>query len=94
LAFEIPEGFEGQVRPRSGLSFNSGTLTSFGTIDADYRGEIKICLYNHSFQTVRIKSGDRVAQLVIAPVVQAQLTVVSELSGTVRGQKGFGSSGK
>lgn len=93
LAFEIPEGWEGQVRPRSGLSKNNGVLCSFGTIDHDYRGSIAVCLYNHSFSAFRVKSGDRVAQIVFKPAPQVTLQLVDNLSDTVRGTKGFGHSG-
>ncbi len=96
LAMAIPSGFEGQVRPRSGLAKNHGvTLTnSPGTIDADYRGEIGILLINHGSEPFTIESGHRIAQLVIAPVLQAELEEVAELSETVRGGGGFGSTGR
>ena len=95
IAIEIPEGYEGQVRPRSGLALKKGiTLAnSPGTIDADYRGELKVILINLGQETVEIKRGDRIAQLVIAPVVQAQIEVSHTLSETDRGDGGFGSTG-
>lgn len=92
---EIPPGFEGQVRPRSGLAFKKGVtvLNAPGTIDEDYRGELKVLLINHGEDPWEIKKGERIAQLVIAPVVRAQVSVVTELSETERGQGGFGSTG-
>ena len=96
LAIEIPPGFEGQVRPRSGLARDHGiTLTnSPGTVDADYRGPVTILLINHGHETVVIENGQRIAQLVIAPVVRAELAVVDELSDSKRGAGGFGSTGR
>jgi len=96
LAMAIPPGFEGQVRPRSGLAAKHRvTLTnSPGTIDADFRGEILILLINHGREPVRIAPKDRIAQLVIAPVIQAELEEVDALPETVRGAGGFGSTGK
>ena len=95
LAFALPEGFEGQVRPRSGLAFKHGVtcLNTPGTIDADYRGEVKVILINHGPEAFTIHRGDRIAQLVIAPVVQARWTEVESLDDTVRGAGGFGSTG-
>ena len=96
LSMEIPVGFEVQVRPRSGLSFKTGlmVLNSPGTIDSDYRGEIKIILGNLGTKDEVIKHGDRVAQLVLAPVVQAfYVENEAELSKTNRGTGGFGSTG-
>ena len=95
LALELPAGFEGQVRPRSGLALKQGLtcLNSPGTIDADYRGEVGVILINHSKEAVVVKSGDRIAQLVIAPVVQANLIEVDQLSDSDRGAGGFGSTG-
>ena len=95
LAFALPTGFEGQVRPRSGLAFKSGItcLNSPGTIDADYRGEVKVILINHGPEDVVIRRGDRIAQLVIAPVVQATWVEVADLESTARGAGGFGSTG-
>lgn len=96
LAFAIPEGFEVQVRPRSGLAIRQGItlLNSPGTIDADYRGEICIIVINHGQEPVEINPGDRIAQLVVAPVCQAELVHANELSETERGAGGFGHTGK
>jgi dUTP pyrophosphatase len=95
LAFELPAGTEGQVRPRSGLAAKQGltVLNAPGTIDADYRGEVKVILVNLSNAEVRLRRGDRVAQLVIAPVLRAQLLEVHALDSTERGAGGFGSTG-
>lgn len=94
LKFEIPEGYEMQIRPRSGLAFKHGVVTSFGTIDSDYRGEVMINLMNHSRVSCVISPGDRIAQGIIAPVTRVEFEMVDELSKTVRGKKGFGSTGK
>jgi dUTP pyrophosphatase len=95
LAFEIPPGFEGQVRPRSGLArkFGIGLPNAPGTIDSDYRGEVAVLLVNLGSEPFTVKPGDRVAQLVIAPVVIAELEEVAELGDTVRGGGGFGHTG-
>ena len=95
LAFALPPGFEGQVRPRSGLAAKSGVtcLNTPGTIDADYRGEVKVILINLGEEDVAIRRGDRIAQLIIAPVVQASWTEVESLDDTARGSGGFGSTG-
>jgi len=95
LAMAIPPGFEIQVRPRSGLAIKHGIalVNSPGTIDADYRGEIRIILINLGNENFTIHSGDRIAQLVLAPVCQAELTLVSELAETERGSGGFGHTG-
>lgn len=95
IAVAIPEGFEIQVRPRSGLAINHGVtlVNSPGTIDADYRGEIKIIMINHGKDVFLIKAGDRIAQLVVAPVIQTQLLEVTDLDATVRGSGGFGHTG-
>ncbi len=95
LFLEIPEGFEVQVRPRSGLSAKNGVtvLNTPGTIDSDYRGEVKVILINHSKQPFTVKNGDRIAQLVIASVVQASFESAARLSSTERGEGGFGSTG-
>jgi dUTP pyrophosphatase len=95
LAFALPDGFEGQVRPRSGLALKSGVsqVNTPGTIDADYRGEVKVILINHGAEDFVINRGDRIAQLVIAPVVQAAWSEVENLDDTVRGAGGFGSTG-
>lgn len=96
LAFALPPGFEGQLRPRSGLARKHGLtlVNSPGTLDADYRGSLMVLVINHGTEPVEIKAGDRVAQLVIAPVVRAELVVVAELSETGRGEGGFGSTGR
>ena len=96
LAIALPDGFEAQVRPRSGLAAKHGVtvLNSPGTIDADYRGEIQVILINHGAEPFTIKRGERIAQMVIAPVVQAALVDVDELSATDRGTGGFGSTGR
>ena len=95
LAFALPAGFEAQVRPRSGLALKSGItcLNSPGTVDADYRGEVKVILINHGPEAFTIRRGDRIAQLVIAPVVQAAWAEVASLDETARGAGGFGSTG-
>ncbi len=95
LSVAIPEGYEGQVRPRSGLALKSGVglLNSPGTIDADYRGEISIILFNFSDKPFIIHRGDRIAQLVFAKVEKARLVQVDELSDTSRGTGGFGHTG-
>ena len=96
LFMEIPVGYEGQVRPRSGLAIKSGitVLNSPGTIDADYRGEVKVILINLSDADFVIKSGDRIAQLVIAKHEQPEVVAVETLSETERGAGGFGHTGK
>lgn len=96
LAVEIPAGFEGQVRPRSGLALEHGltVLNAPGTIDADYRGELKVLLVNLGSAPVTLTRGMRVAQLVIAPVVQAAIVEAAALSDTARGAGGFGSTGR
>ena len=96
LAIALPDGFEAQVRPRSGLAAKHGVtvLNSPGTIDADYRGEIQVILINHGAEAFTIRRGERIAQMVIAPVVQAQLVPVTKLSETDRGSGGFGSTGR
>jgi dUTP pyrophosphatase len=96
LTIALPPGFEAQVRPRSGLAAKHGVtvLNSPGTIDADYRGEINVLLINHGDAPFPIQRGERIAQMVIAPVVQAQLVPAEQLSGTERGSGGFGSTGR
>ena len=96
LAMAIPRGFEGQVRPRSGLAAKHAVtvVNAPGTIDADYRGPVMVLLINHGREAFTIESGHRVAQLVIAPVSQADLMEVDELSDTDRGAGGFGSTGR
>ncbi len=95
LAFAIPRGFEIQVRPRSGLAVKKGIslVNSPGTIDADYRGEVKIILINLGQEDFIIRDQDRIAQLVLAPVIQAEFEEVNKLPGTERGSGGFGSTG-
>jgi dUTP pyrophosphatase len=95
FALEIPEGFEAQVRPRSGLAFKQGltVLNAPGTIDSDYRGEVAIVLVNLGDQPVVINDGDRIAQLVFAPITRVQLEETDVLSETDRGTGGFGSTG-
>jgi dUTP pyrophosphatase len=95
IAIALPEGYEAQVRPRSGLALKQGvtTLNTPGTIDADYRGEIGVILINHGAEPVTIERGMRIAQLVIASVVQATWQVVDSLPTTQRGAGGFGSTG-
>lgn len=95
LYFEIPEGYEVQVRPRSGLAAKNGVtvLNTPGTIDSDYRGEIKVILVNLSDTDFVINNGDRIAQMVVAPVTQAEFIVSDKLSETERGTGGFGSTG-
>ena len=95
LSVAIPHGYEIQVRPRSGLAFKHGITVpnTPGTIDSDYRGELKVLLINHGTEPFAIARGDRVAQLVLAPVVQAAWREVEELDATERGTGGFGSTG-
>ena len=95
LAFAVPAGFEAQVRPRSGLAAKAGItcLNTPGTIDADYRGEVKVILINLGEEDFVIRRGDRIAQLVIAPVASAEWRVVNSLDETARGAGGFGSTG-
>src|SRR5262245_52242160 len=95
IAVAIPEGYEAQVRPRSGLAVRHGLtiLNAPGTIDADYRGEIQVVLANLGNETVTITRGMRIAQLVVAPVVHAQISEVASLDETQRGSGGFGSTG-
>ncbi|MGJ4992976.1 dUTP diphosphatase [Bradyrhizobium sp. HKCCYLS3077] len=96
LSIALPDGYEAQVRPRSGLAARHGVtvLNSPGTIDADYRGEICVLLINHGREPFTIKRGERIAQMVIAAVVRAELSVATTLSETVRGSGGFGSTGR
>lgn len=95
IAVAIPEGYEGQVRPRSGLALKHGIgmLNAPGTIDADYRGEIGVILFNFSDTSFSIRRGDRIAQLVLARVEKAQFVKVDALATTVRGAGGFGHTG-
>ena len=96
LSIALPAGFEAQVRPRSGLAAKHGitVLNAPGTVDADYRGEIGVPLINHSDVPFTIRRGERIAQMVIAAVVQAELVPVVTLSSTARGDGGFGSTGR
>ncbi|MBR0794127.1 dUTP diphosphatase [Bradyrhizobium jicamae] len=96
LTIALPPGFEAQVRPRSGLAAKHGitVLNSPGTIDADYRGEINVLLINHGQAAFSIRRGERIAQMVIAPVTRAELVPVEVLSSTERGSGGFGSTGR
>jgi len=96
VAVAIPEGFEGQVRPRSGLAARHGitVLNAPGTVDSDYRGEIQVVLVNHGQEPVAIAPLERIAQLVIAPVARAELVLVESLDETTRGAGGYGSTGR
>lgn len=95
LAMAIPDGFEVQVRPRSGLALKHGISVpnTPGTIDSDYRGELKVILINHGAEPFEIRRGDRIAQLVLTPVTRASWIEVAELDETARGEGGFGSTG-
>jgi dUTP pyrophosphatase len=95
FALQLPHGYEAQVRPRSGLALKHGVtlLNTPGTIDSDYRGELMVILINHGTEPLVVRRGDRIAQLVIAPVTQVEIATVDELGATVRGQGGFGSTG-
>lgn len=95
LSFEIPAGFELQCRPRSGLAIKQGltVLNTPGTIDSDYRGEVKVILVNLGTEAVEIRDQDRIAQIVLSPVIQADFELVSQLSSSERGAGGFGSTG-
>ena len=95
LALSVPKGFEVQIRPRSGLAAKKkiSVLNTPGTIDSDYRGEIKVILINQGQETFNVEKGLRIAQMVVCPVVQAQIKEVEDLSETERGKGGFGSTG-
>lgn len=95
LSFAIPEGYEIQVRPRSGLAAKNGVtvLNTPGTIDSDYRGEVKVILINHGKDAFTVNNGDRIAQLIVAPVTQGVFEKTDELDSTERGEGGFGSTG-
>ena len=95
FALELPEGYEAQLRPRSGLALKHGVtiLNSPGTIDADYRGEVMVLLVNLGTEIVSIRRGDRIAQLVVAPVAHVEIVAAEVLGATDRGQGGFGSTG-
>jgi dUTP pyrophosphatase len=96
FALELPEGYEAQVRPRSGLALKHGVtlLNTPGTIDADYRGEVMVLLINHGSEKFTVRRGDRIAQLVIAPVNHVEIVAVETLGATERGPGGFGSTGQ
>jgi len=96
LVFEIPPGFEIQVRPRSGLAYRRGltVVNAPGTIDSDYRGEVKVLLINLGSEDFQIRRGDRIAQLVLSPVIKADFQEVRELASSERGAGGFGSTGR
>jgi dUTP pyrophosphatase len=96
FALELPEGYEAQVRPRSGLALKHGVtlLNTPGTIDADYRGEVMVLLINHGSEKFTIRRGDRIAQLVIAPVNHVEIVAFETLGATERGPGGFGSTGQ
>jgi len=96
LAIALPEGFEAQVRPRSGLAAKHGVtvLNAPGTVDADYRGEISVILINHGHEPFAVRRGERIAQMVIAAVARAELVPVTTLASTARGSGGFGSTGR
>ena len=96
LKMELPQGYEAQVRPRSGMSIKHGItlINCVGTIDEDYRGELCVPVVNISSENFTINNGDRIAQMVISPVTKADIKVVSEISDTQRGERGFGSTGK
>lgn len=95
LAMQLPEGFEGQIRPRSGLALRHGVtvLNAPGTVDSDYRGEVSVVLINHGSENFTVTRGDRIAQIVIAPVIRALLSEVETLDETARGAGGYGSTG-
>ena len=95
LKMEIPDGFEAQIRPRSGLAIKNGItlLNTPGTIDSDYRGEIKVILINLGNEDFIIKDKDRIAQMIISPVIQANFIKVNDVQETKRGEGGFGSTG-
>ena len=96
IAVSIPKKYEIQIRPRSGLAIknNISVLNTPGTIDSDYRGEIKVILINLSNKIFKIRSGDRIAQMILSPVVKGKFVQVKSLPKTIRGKKGFGSTGK
>jgi len=96
LAMALPEGWEAQIRPRSGLAakFGVSCLNAPGTIDADYRGEVKVILVNHGSEDFTVRRGERIAQMVISPVWQARFEEAPSLDETARGEGGFGSTGR
>ncbi|RKZ34854.1 dUTP diphosphatase [bacterium] len=95
FAIEVPAGFEAQIRPRSGLSLDYGLIipNSPGTIDQDYRGEVKVIVANFGKEQITINNGDRIAQMIICPVASAELVIADELTESERGDGGFGSTG-
>ncbi len=96
LSVAFPEEYEIQIRPRSGLAAknNIGVLNTPGTIDSDYRGEIKVILFNHGKENFRINNNDRIAQMILAPITKMELKETNELPESIRGKGGFGSTGK
>ena len=96
LSFAFSEDYEIQIRPRSGLAAknNIGVLNTPGTIDSDYRGEIKVILFNHGKKIFKINNNDRIAQMILAPVIKIDLEETNELPQSIRGEGGFGSTGK
>lgn len=93
IYIELPDGYEAQVRGRSGNARKLGVMAHLGTIDSDYRGEVGVILINHGGESVQINDGDRIAQLIIAPVIQAEWNEVSALNQTERGEGGYGHTG-
>lgn len=93
LAPDLPQGYELQVRPRSGMQCKKGVVAGWGTVDAGYHGSIGVVLYNHTDAEYKVEAGDRIAQLVVAPVVQAEVREVAEFGASDRGSDGFGSTG-
>ena len=96
LSIAIPDDTEVQIRPRSGLAAknNISVLNTPGTIDSDYRGELKVILFNHGSKEFLIRNGDRIAQMILVPIMKASFEEVNELPETIRGKGGFGSTGK
>ena len=96
LSMEIPAGYEGQIRPRSGLALRYGVtlMNALGTIDSDYRGVVSIILYNSGNQDFQLMHGDRIGQMIIAPVIRSNFVLTDSLGKTARGSRGFGSTGK
>ena len=96
LSVAFPENYEIQIRPRSGLAAknNISVLNTPGTIDSDYRGEIKVIIYNHGSDDFIINNGDRIAQMILSPIIKMDLEEVNDLPETIRGEGGFGSTGK
>lgn len=94
IAISLPKGYEGQVRPRSGLALKHGVVAHWGSVDSDYRGDVGVILFNYGHEPFRVNHGDRIAQLIIAPVVMATPVEVAFLDETDRGPSGYGSSGR